>query len=193
MKSLSPGIVLLALLLASACSTREPTAPIPPAPRFTTSQYIQDRQRVAAPFAHVVFCKDYAAECAKASGPAAVKLTASAMEELQTVNGDVNAQIVAQDDTENDTWTLFPRFGDCDDFAVSKRHELIARGWPAPALRLAIGVTPENEGHMVLVARTSRGDLVLDNRDDRVKPWQDADLTWRSIQSLDDPHVWHRI
>ena len=183
----------MALLLASACSTREPTAPIPPTPRFTTTAYIQDKQRTAAPFAHVVFCQDYAAECVKDGGPAAVKVTAGAMEELETVNSDVNAQITEQDDTKNDTWTLFPRFGDCDDFAVSKRHELIARGWPAPALRLAIGLTPENEGHMVLVARTSRGDLVLDNRDDNVKPWQDADLRWTSIQSPDDPQVWHRI
>jgi predicted transglutaminase-like cysteine proteinase len=183
----------LDLLVVSACSTRAPIAPIQPAPRFTTSEYIQEKQRVAAPFAHVVFCKDYAAECVKATSPPAVNLTASAMEELQTVNGDVNAQITERNDAENDTWTLFPRFGDCDDFAVSKRHELIARGWPAPALRLAIGVTAENQGHMVLVARTNRGDLVLDNRDDRVKPWQDADLAWTSIQSLDDPQIWHRI
>lgn len=182
----------LMLLFATGCATTPPSPPVKPAPLFTTAEYVQERQRTGAPFAHVVFCSKYQEECISSGDRAAVALSPARMEELAAVNSEVNAQIIARDDPLEDTWTLFPRTGDCEDFVVSKRHELIARGWPASALRLAIGTTSTNEGHMVLVARTDQGDFVLDNRVDHVQRWRDADLSWKSIQSSTDPRIWYK-
>jgi predicted transglutaminase-like cysteine proteinase len=54
---------------------------------------------------------------------------------------------------------------------VSKRHELLRRGWPARTLLLSEVVVSSGEHHLVLVIRTRNGDLVLDNLTPQVKPW----------------------
>ncbi len=43
------------------------------------------------------------------------------------------------------------RRGNCHDYAVTKRHELIRQGWPAASLRLAVAYTPSGIGHLVVV------------------------------------------
>jgi len=48
---------------------------------------------------------------------------------------------------------LGERYGDCNNYALEKRRELIALGWPRAALLLAAAVTETGEGHLVLVAR----------------------------------------
>ncbi len=50
-----------------------------------------------------------------------------------------------------------PASGDCNDYAVIKRHELIARGWPARAVLLSEVVTNWGEHHLVVVVRTFSG------------------------------------
>ena len=52
---------------------------------------------------------------------------------------------------------------------MTKRHELMARGWPARSLLLAEVVTNWGEHHLVLVVRTRTADLVLDNLDADIK------------------------
>ncbi|MNL79260.1 hypothetical protein D3C87_2058250 [compost metagenome] len=83
--------------------------------------------------------------------------------------------------------------GDCEDFALTKRDKLIALGWPARALRVAVAKTSWGEGHAVLVVKTDRGDLVLDNRTNVIKDWRSAGLHWTMIQSAESPKVWHAL
>ncbi|WP_424578784.1 transglutaminase-like cysteine peptidase [Bradyrhizobium sp. USDA 241] len=52
---------------------------------------------------------------------------------------------------------------------MSKRHELLRRGWPARVLLLSEVVMRSGEHHLVLLVRTSSGDFVLDNLTPRVK------------------------
>ena len=59
----------------------------------------------------------------------------------------------------------------CHDYAVTKRHELLTRGWPSRSLLLAEVVVPWGEHHLILVVRTSDGDLVLDNLNPGIKSW----------------------
>jgi len=43
------------------------------------------------------------------------------------------------------------------------------------------------------VVKTSKGDLVLDNRTSAIRPWKNTDLRWVKIQSPDNPRLWLAI
>lgn len=155
--------------------------------------HIAIQQRTAAPLAHIVFCKASPSECTATANPVMVKLDAEAMRELRNVNQSVNRRIRPVNDAGFDRWSVNPDSGDCDDYAVTKRHDLVKNGWPASALRLAVAFTARGEGHMVLVVKTTEGDLVLDNLTGAVKNWTEAGLKWEMIQSETNPRIWHRI
>ena len=46
------------------------------------------------------------------------------------------------------------------------------------------------DGHAVLLARTSRGDFVLDNKTDRVRRWYETAYHFVKRQSVNDPNRW---
>jgi predicted transglutaminase-like cysteine proteinase len=153
---------------------------------------------VLAPFQHVRFCLRYPDECK--SNPAEVdriELTSETSELLKRVNFDVNAAIIptAKDHgpAPESGWTIAPTAGDCNDYAVTKRHELLRSGLPAKALRLSVVKTASGIGHLVLVVVTSRGELVLDNLTDAIQPWQTTDYRWLKIQSASDARFWSEI
>lgn len=159
-------------------------------------RHISGRSPVLAPFAHVVFCMKLPSECAAQSGPSMVQLDEHHLRLLQAVNRSVNRQIrPANDDATagmgtGDEWSLSPRSGDCEDYAITKRHRLIALGWPTQSLLLAVALTGWGEGHAVLVVKTNKGDFVLDNRTGAVKPFQNTDLHFLKIQSSENPKMW---
>ncbi len=159
-------------------------------------KYLTDGRVALAPMGHAVFCSKHPGQC-RSSGKAVVTLTAAKMQELDQVNKGVNRQISPVNDTGKygwaDTWSLAPKSGDCEDYALTKRDELVRKGWPSRALRLAVVKTSWGEGHAVLVVRTQDGDLVLDNRTPAIMPWHEADLTWLKIQSSADARRWHAI
>jgi predicted transglutaminase-like cysteine proteinase len=152
-----------------------------------------------APFAHTRFCMQYPAECAShrtvfRGGP--VRLTDQRREELVEVNAEVNRSIRPERNTEGLTgeeWLLSPKSGDCNDYAVTKRHELLARGWPSRVLLLAEVVTTWGEHHLVLVVRTREGDLVADSLQQDIKPWTRTPYEWVRIQSPQKPAFWSTI
>jgi predicted transglutaminase-like cysteine proteinase len=86
-----------------------------------------------------------------------------------------------------------PSSGDCNDYAVTKRHDLIARGWPARSLLLAEVVTSWGEHHLVVVVRTKAADLVIDNLNANIKPWTRTNYRWLQIQTPDNPMLWAKI
>lgn len=124
------------------------------------------------PAAARAFCREYWPLCAARAvgGNADPGL-------LEAVNRAVNAGIVYRREAV-DRWTVWPAAGDCDDYAVTKLSELIDAGVPRDALRLALVTTAAGEGHMVLLARTDGGDVVLDNRTDAVVRWDRAGYRW---------------
>lgn len=163
------------------------------------SSFIVERTATLAPMGHVVFCLRHADECRSDPGgdPGPVELTPERLALLERVNGEVNRTIRPRPDRRGpgviDQWSLAPETGDCEDYALTKRHRLQAEGWPAAALRLATTRTRDGEGHAVLVVRTAAGDLVLDNRTGTILPWTATDLSWISIQSGTDPRLWHGL
>ena len=158
---------------------------------------ITEASPTLSPFQHVRFCLRYPTDCK--SDPAqttTVDLTAETLESMQRVNRDVNLSImpVAKSDPVADGgWTISPTSGDCNDYAVTKRHELLQKGLPAKALRLAVVKTQSGIGHLVLVVSTSKGNLVLDNLTETIVPWQFTKYQWMKIQSSADARYWFEI
>lgn len=90
-------------------------------------------------------------------------------------------------------WSDSPnKHGDCHDYAVTKRAELLARGWPASRLLLAEVKFDQTEDHLILIV-TNGDDLVLDNRRDDIVPWAKSGYTLVRMQSPDDPDRWRKF
>ncbi|MBB4526537.1 UNVERIFIED_ORG: putative transglutaminase-like cysteine proteinase [Rhizobium sophorae] len=157
--------------------------------------YISEKRRTSAPFAHVLFCAQNPDECTSHGGASEVFLSPFANKQLRAINTSVNRSIRPVDDRpdQGDVWQVNVKSGDCEDFALTKRDHLIAIGWSPKALRIAVTKTPGGEGHAVLVVKTDRGDLVLDNRTDAIKGWKDTDLRWLMIQSGENPRIWYEL
>ena len=161
----------------------------------TNASYVAERVPTLAPMSHVMLCMERPGECSRTPrADAVVALVGDRRAELERINRMVNRTIRPRREAGPvDRWVLAPREGDCDDYAVTKRHRLIAMGWPASALRLAVVRTPNGQGHAVLVVKTTEGDLVLDNRTSRIKLWSDTGLRWVKIQSSRDPRRWFAL
>lgn len=149
-----------------------------------------------APMAFTRFCLRYADQCKSEKimfrgGP--VRLTETRWDDLKEVNQTVNGSITPEANTEGlagEKWIINPASGDCNDYAVSKRFELLKRGWPARALLLSEVVTSWGEHHLILVVRTSAGDLVLDNLTPQIRPWTRAPYHWVRMQTPKNPNFW---
>jgi predicted transglutaminase-like cysteine proteinase len=161
-------------------------------------QHIKFETPTMPPFAYLQFCVRYEGECRKGTtfrgGP--VKLTAERWADLKEVNQMVNRDIISERNElgmAGEVWLINPGRGDCNDYAVSKRHELLNRGWPARALLLSEVVTNSEKHHLVLVVRTRSGDLVLDNLTPQIKQWAHAPYRWVRIQMPNRPRLWTTI
>ncbi|MGD0188672.1 MAG: transglutaminase-like cysteine peptidase [Roseiarcus sp.] len=144
-----------------------------------------------APFSFVKFCLDYPGDCPKSAGPGRIRLTSGRMAELASVNRAVNSSIRPKPDTSAlRYWKLNVDAGDCNTYAIQKRHELIGRGWPAAALALTVAKTTWGEGHLVVTVRTDRGDLVLDNLRSNIVSWRQTGYDWIMRQSERNPQYW---
>jgi len=151
-----------------------------------------------APFQYIRFCLHNPAECqSNAAERDQIELGSETSELLNRVNRDINISIIPVVKTYGsnlaDAWTIAPDMGDCNDYAVTKRHELMQSGLPAKALRLSVVKTSEGIGHLVLVVVTTKGNFVLDNLTDEIRPWQSTDYQWLKIQSAANAKFWYEI
>ena len=160
---------------------------------------IQFNAPTLAPMAHTFFCLKYPDDCKIHKivfRRGAVRLTAKRWAELVRVNAAVNRAITPQPNTEGlagEKWLISPKSGECHDYAVTKRHELLALGWPERDLLLSEVVTSWGEHHLVLVIRTSDGDFVADNLNPNIRSWSKAPYQWVRIQSPDNPTFWSTV
>src|SRR6266849_5695587 len=157
---------------------------------------IVDASPTLAPFQHVRFCLRYPSDCkSDPTGNERIDLSTENAELLNRINRDVNAQInpIAKNYGRDlqDGWTIAPAMGDCNDYAVTKRHALLQSGLPARALRLSVVKTATGIGHLVLVVVTTKGELILDNLTEAIRPWQSTDYHWLKIQSASDARFWY--
>jgi predicted transglutaminase-like cysteine proteinase len=159
---------------------------------------IAEASPILAPFQHVRFCLRYPDDCkSNPTENGRIDLNDETLKLLYRVNRDVNAAISpmvkAYGSDLQDGWTISPVIGDCNDYAVTKRHELLQKGLPPQALRLSVVKTVSGIGHLVLVVATTKGDLVLDNLTETIRPWQNTDYHWLKIQSATDARFWYEV
>ena len=143
-----------------------------------------------APLAYNLYCLKSPKDC-RASGPKLVKLDAKTISSLNRVNSSVNRSMRYVSD-KGDTWGARGGSGDCEDFALEKRHQLIKSGIPAAALRMAAVKTKRGEYHAVLVVKTSKGDLVLDSIEKTIKAKSRTGYTWRAV-ATSNPLKWQSL
>lgn len=173
-------------LIAAACCVAMAS------PRAARSD---DATSTMAPLAFVKFCSKKPAECVRV-GPAfaEVDVSPAVRDTLRRVNRDVNAEIQPDGSLSNVTgtqdWDISPARGDCNDYAVTKRHVLVSAGFPTSAVRLANVMTAEGEDHMIVVIKAKGGDLVLDNLFPDVVLLRKTGYIVVKEQSGSDPKVW---
>jgi predicted transglutaminase-like cysteine proteinase len=110
--------------------------------------------------------------------------------QLEHVQLKVDAKVVFQTDQrqfgKSDYWEPAGKKGDCEDIALAKRARLMALGWPAEDLRIAVVLDENNQLHAVLTvdvlsAKGKPATYVLDSRFAHVEPWmrlRDYGYTW---------------
>lgn len=147
-----------------------------------------------APLAFVKFCQTYPGQCRRRPGaaPAPIAWSTPVQARLEDVNDAVNAQIRprAKSPEEGLTWRIAPTTGDCNDYAVTKRQRLIAAGYAPGNLLLAAVTTAWGEAHLVLLVRTDRGEMVLDNLSRDVRPWSRTGYRLISRQAAGESQRW---
>jgi predicted transglutaminase-like cysteine proteinase len=123
------------------------------------------------------FCERLPAECViNLSEPAVIQLTDEVWQTIVKVNKQVNAAVSPREDIDH--WGVIDRwdypddgFGDCEDYQLLKRRLLVEAGLTGRALRMVVVLDENREGHAVLMAHTDYGDFILDNKSNKVIPW----------------------
>lgn len=148
------------------------------------------------PVGHLEFCKARANECrAYDSVLDAMPLNDANWQQLVSINAHFNQTILPVTDKDlygvEEFWT-YPTggYGDCEDYALAKRSALISAGWHPSTLMIAVVRQQNGDGHAVLIARTDRGDLVLDNQDGTIRLWSDTPYHYIKRQSQAHAGQW---
>lgn len=150
------------------------------------------------PIGHFEFCKANPGECAirpRDTGPAA--MTVTLWQEIVSVNEEVNNAISPMNDIDlygkDEVWSYPDGYGDCEDYVLEKRRQLSALGLSLADLLITVVRKPDGEGHAVLTVRTDRGDFILDNLTDNVKPWDKTGYRFLKRQAADHTGRWVSI
>ncbi|WP_027520827.1 transglutaminase-like cysteine peptidase [Bradyrhizobium sp. Ec3.3] len=192
--AIASGMILSISQMTAAQSANERLPGLPTGPP-SMPLHLKFGDPTLPPMAYTVFCLHYRDECRPRlmfrGGP--VHLTEARWEDLKEVNATVNNAIISEPNEgglATEVWLIDPKRGDCNDYAVSKRHRLLSRGWPERALLLSEVETVWGKHHLVLVVRTQSGDLILDNLTAQIRPWPRAPYRWIRIQSPSNPRYW---
>lgn len=151
--------------------------------------------RTTQPIGHYEFCQREPGECRqKTPKQAPVELTRKLWAAMIDVNNAVNASVTPRTDMEmwgeEEVWSYPTNIGDCEDYALEKRRRLMALGVPAGDLLMTVARQKNGDGHAVLTVRTSHGDFILDNLEQRVLAWSDTEYTYLKRQSERNSGAW---
>ena len=150
------------------------------------------------PIGHYEFCRHAPAECRIRSldrGPQ--RLTERLWGDMVRINASVNRQVRPMNDHDiygkDEVWAYPNGAGDCEDYVLEKRRRLQAQGVSLSNLLITVVRKSDGEGHAILTVRTDKGDFVLDNLSDRVKPWNNAGYRYLKRQASDHTGRWVTI
>jgi predicted transglutaminase-like cysteine proteinase len=146
------------------------------------------------PAGFISFCMRFADQCtAPPNAPAIVIFDSTRWQTLEKINQRINRAIRPLDDQTHygraEYWNIpTDGYGDCEDYALTKRKELMEAGFPEPSLRIALVMTWRNERHAVLTVSSDRGDFVLDNLTDAIVSWDKTGFAW--VERQDPNRAW---
>ncbi len=164
-----------------------------------TGSFMHTGGRTTQPVGHYEFCQRLPQEC-KQMPPkqAPTELTRKLWAQIVEINNKVNTKVLPRTDMEiygvEEYWAYPDNgYGDCEDYVLEKRRELMQAGMPAGDLLVTVVRQPNGDGHAVLTVRTSLGEFILDNLESRVLAWSDTDYTYLKRQSQTNSGVWVTI
>lgn len=195
------SFLFVAGLLFSTATTAKPVANTAAAAPQRFARVVTE---ASVPVGWTSFCKAQPAECAAGrKGDDVITLNRAGWTQLQEINGLVNHEIEGIGDNDHYgiyklgiiNWWTYPDdgAGNCNDYVLLKKKLLVEAGWSPSALLLTVVLDTHNEGHLVLMARTNDGDLILDNLTDTIKTWDGTGYTFIKRQSADNPNDWVRL
>lgn len=155
-------------------------------------------RQTSQPIGHYEFCQQVPDECrAVGRNVAPDRLTPEKWKTLVRVNAAINATIVPRTDMEmwgrEEVWSYPVKYGDCEDYVLLKRHELIQAGFNPGNLLITVVLQPNGDGHAVLTVRTDHGDFILDNLVGNVLDWRDTRYHYLKRQSSVNSGRWVEI
>jgi predicted transglutaminase-like cysteine proteinase len=155
--------------------------------------FLHGRRVISAPSGASGLCAKYAWACS-ASGQSHIGQS-SLIQLAVSVNTKVNRQTkVIADKTQygrEEYWTLpTAQGGDCEDFALLKKKMLIEYGVAPENLLIATVLDRQMKSHAVLLLRTAKGDVILDNLNKDILPWRKTGYTFLKMQSPKSPRSW---
>ena len=200
MRQIAKALAVASMIAAASWASISEAAffSFPRALKFQLEQ-ISFNAPALAPIGHTRFCLQYKDDC-EAQGVDLrrrnIALTVERWNELTTVNREVNRDTKPQRNEGGlltEKWLISPKVGECHDYAVTKRHELLARGWPSRSLLLSEVIVGSGEHHLVLVVSMKDIDLVLDNLSANVRPVTMTHYQWVRVESPSNPKYWSTV
>lgn len=158
--------------------------------------FVPNKGQVAAPPGARTLCQTYRWACSTGSADRAV--SPGEMKVVRQINSHVNRTIRPVDDQKQygvaERWTMPSRLGgDCEDYALAKKHALIRQGISPQRLLIATVLDRKRNSHAVLVYRSAKGDLVLDNVTNKIRSWQDTRYVFLRMQDPNNPARWVNV
>jgi predicted transglutaminase-like cysteine proteinase len=185
------------MMFSSGCSTQMPGTDNPPLQALAN-------EPAPSPFGMPSYCSTtpkpkahlfWQAVCRNTALPTKIALTTQRWTDLQKIEADVNDSLsyaVAE------SWDPLVSAGDCKTAAARMELELLERGWPAGALRLATAfVNDENNDqfsyHSALLVDTDHGTVVIDSRHHEPLPWTRVAYVWMTVELPGSQGKWARL
>ena len=148
------------------------------------------------PIGHYEFCKRLPDECSirpRDRGP--LVITSKVWALIERVNLSVNKAVRPMSDFDiygkDEVWSYPDQgVGDCEDYVLEKRRQLSTEGISLSNLLITVLRKPDGEGHAVLTVRTDRGDFILDNLNDELRPWRETGYRFLKRQSSTHAGRW---
>ena len=150
--------------------------------------YMPSGDRTTQPIGHYELCRQLPEECStRSAARRPVELTRALWAEMIDINNAVNVMVAPKTDREiwgkEEVWSYPTDVGDCEDYVLEKRRELNANGMSLANLLITVVRKPDGEGHAVLTLRTDRGDFILDNLNNDLRPWHKTGYRFLKRQS----------
>lgn len=150
------------------------------------------------PIGHYEFCRANPVECnIRLRDPGPEHMSGALWKHIVAVNVGVNAAVKPMNDFDifgkDEVWAYPDGAGDCEDYALEKRRDLLRQGLSLSNLLITVVRKPDGEGHAVLTVRTDKGDFVLDNLTNSVRQWDQTGYRFLKRQAANHTGRWVTI